>query len=168
MNPTALHPKDALYERVKDFLYEEVALIEDWRLGEWVNLYVPEGHYYLPALDLPDPETASPATSLFIVADDQQQLRARVRRVEDAMRMNGRSHTTHSLTNIRVLDAEDGVVRVRANFVVRRSRKQLLDTYFGVTYYRLVERDGRFRILEKRVCLAAESLSIQGSGSAIL
>ena len=52
--------------RVEDLLFEEAALLDQWKLDEWLALYTEDAHYYVPPTDIPG-ETADPDTALFYV-----------------------------------------------------------------------------------------------------
>jgi p-cumate 2,3-dioxygenase beta subunit len=40
-------------DEAEDFLYREAALLDDWRLDEWLDLYADVCLYIVPATDLP-------------------------------------------------------------------------------------------------------------------
>ncbi|HEX6438276.1 MAG TPA: aromatic-ring-hydroxylating dioxygenase subunit beta, partial [Candidatus Binatia bacterium] len=44
----------ALREMVEEFLYQEAALLDAWRLDEWLALFTADGRYFMPTTDLPD------------------------------------------------------------------------------------------------------------------
>lgn len=54
-------------QQIEDFLYEEAALLDEWRLEEWLQLMTDDASYYIPATDLPDGDHRR---TLFIVSDD--------------------------------------------------------------------------------------------------
>ena len=43
-----------LREQVEDFLFREAALLDDWRLDDWVALFTEDARYVVPTTDLPD------------------------------------------------------------------------------------------------------------------
>lgn len=47
-------PATALREQVEAFLFEEAALLDDWRLDDWVALFTDDGRYVVPTTDLPE------------------------------------------------------------------------------------------------------------------
>ena len=43
-----------LREAVEDFLYQEAALLDEWRLDEWLGLFTVDARYVVPTTDLPE------------------------------------------------------------------------------------------------------------------
>ena len=43
-----------LREQVENFLFKEAALLDEWRLDDWVDLFTEDGRYVVPTTDLPD------------------------------------------------------------------------------------------------------------------
>src|SRR5262249_57022657 len=64
---------------VEDFLYLEAALLDDWKLTEWLAMFVPGARYLVPPAGSND--DVDPATTLFYVADDFHRLTERVKRL---------------------------------------------------------------------------------------
>jgi p-cumate 2,3-dioxygenase beta subunit len=157
-------------ERVEDFLYAEAALLDEWRLDEWLALFDPErGGYYMPTTDHPDGDHN---TDLFLIADDMPKLRSRVEQLLSGLTWaeNPRSRTRHMVSNVRILGRDSEVMTVTANFVVYRMRFQNIDPYIGTYHYKLVPRDNgsSFIILERRVILDLEALRPHGKVSFIV
>lgn len=156
-------------EQVEDFLYAEAALLDEWRLNEWLGLFdQKDGGYYMPTTDHPD---GDPNIDLFLIADDMPKLRSRVEQLLSGLTWaeNPRSRTRHMVSNVRILGCDGDVVSVNANFVVYRMRFQNIDPYIGTYRYKLVPRDkGMFTILERRVILDLEALRPHGKVSFIV
>src|SRR6266545_5144582 len=91
----------AVREMVEDFLYQEAALLDKWRLGEWLDLFTSDGRYLVPTTDLPD---GDPKKDLVFIDDDMVRLRARVERLKSrhGHREYPSSRTRRFITNIRV------------------------------------------------------------------
>ena len=51
----------------EDFLIQEAALLDSWKLMEWADLFTEDGEYLVPATD--DPEGKA-GKSLFLIYDD--------------------------------------------------------------------------------------------------
>ena len=64
---------------LEDFLYLEAALLDEWRMEEWLALFVPGARYLVPPAGSND--DVDPATTLFYVADDYHRLTERVKRL---------------------------------------------------------------------------------------
>src|ERR1039457_1697611 len=86
-------------ETIESFLYNEAALLDSWRLTEWLALFAADGAYLVPSLDLPD---ADPSHSLYLIDDDHVRLTSRVHQLLDrfAYAESPMSRTRHSVTNV--------------------------------------------------------------------
>src|SRR5207247_2190179 len=98
---------------VEDFLYREAALLDAWRLDEWLELLTEDAVDRVPSNDRPD---ADPKQALFTIADDIQRIRARVARLKDphAHAEQPPSRTRRLISNVRIV--ESSPLRVEANF----------------------------------------------------
>jgi p-cumate 2,3-dioxygenase beta subunit len=131
-----------LRAEVEDFLYYEAALLDEWRLDEWVELFTP---------------------------DNLDRIRGRATRLKSrrAHREFPWSRTRRLITNVRVLSVSEDEIEVTANFLVIRIRGDL-NEYVGRYIYRLVHRDGSFGIRLRRAELDLESLRPHGTVSILL
>jgi p-cumate 2,3-dioxygenase beta subunit len=154
-------------QQIEDFLYEEAALLDEWRLEEWLELLTEDAAYYVPSTDTPDGDHHS---TLFVIADDATRIRSRVKQLlgRFAHAEHPHSRTRRLISNVRVRSMEGETIRVTANFAVYRLRMEQLDTYVGRYEYALVWREGRLKIRERRAILDLDSLRPQGKVSIIL
>jgi len=153
---------------IEDFLYREAALLDEWRLDEWLDLLTDDACYYVPPNDRPEGDHRD---TLFIVADDITRLRARVKRLQDP---NAHAEYPHSRTrrmihNVRIMSRDGDIIRVAANFVVYRFRRgDRMREYVGRYDYRIALTGGGLKIAERRAILDSEELGRLGSVSLIL
>ena len=153
---------------VEELLYREAALLDAWRLDEWLALLTEDAGYYVPPNDNPD---ADHRTTLFTIADDHARLVERVRRILDpnCHAEHPRSRTRRLVGNVRISGAEGGEVWAAANFIVHRFRRdQDMRVFVGEYRYKLRREGGMLKIAERRVVLDAEELGGLGSVSFIL
>jgi p-cumate 2,3-dioxygenase subunit beta len=152
---------------VEQFLYAEAALLDEWRLDEWVGLFTEDARYVIPSTDHPETD---PRETLGLVNDDIVRLRGRVERLKSrrAHREFPWSRTRRLVTNVRVMGAEGDDVLVTASFLVYRIRGGQMDPLVGQYQYRLVRVDGALRIRQRRVQLDLEALSPHGTVSIIV
>ena len=61
--------------------------------------------------------------------------------------------TSHNITNVELLEAADGLVKVRFNWVSLSFRYKTTDTYFGASFYTIDTSGESFAITEKKVVL---------------
>ena len=152
---------------VEDLLYDEAALLDEWRLEQWLEMLSDDAVYQVPPTDVPEGDSRN---TLFIVADDIVRIRSRVKQLlgKSAWAENPRSRTRRAISNVRVLGTEGDDILVTANFIVNRMRYENVDTYVGRYNYRLVRHGGAFKIRERRVILDNEALRPHGKISFIL
>jgi p-cumate 2,3-dioxygenase subunit beta len=151
---------------IEDFLYHEAALLDAWRLEEWLALLTEDATYRVPSNDQPQ---SDPKSALFTIADDIRRIRARVARLEDphAHAEFPRSRTRRLISNVRILARSPLVVE--ANFIVYRYRgNEDVRTYVGRYRYTLVSQGGAFRIKAREAILDAMELASLGTVSFIL
>ena len=155
-----------LREEVEDFLYEEAALLDEWRLDEWLGLFTEEARYVVPTTDLPD---GDPRRDLVFIDDDIGRLRARVVRLNDrrAHREYPSSRTRRFISNVRVKQTDGNDLSVSANALVYRFRNGEGDPYVGRYEYKLSRVDGMLKIRYRKAVLDQEALSWHGALSII-
>ena len=135
-------------QKVEDFLYAEAALLDAWRLDDWLLLFDDDAKYEVPCNDAVD---GDPARDLMLIDDNYTRLAARVARLNSrhANREFPHSRTNHQVFNVRV-DPSDDEIAVTASFTVWRFRAGRSSCYVGRYRYRLRRRDGTFTITFKR------------------
>ena len=137
-------------QQVEDFLYAEAALLDAWRLDDWLLLFDEDAKYEVPCNDAVD---GDPARDLMLIDDNYARLRARVARLNTrrAHREYPHSRTNHQIFNVRVADPDvDGAIGATASFTVWRFRGGKTSCYVGHYRYRLRLSDNVFRIALKR------------------
>lgn len=168
MGTVAAQPLETMTRQtIEDFLYQEAALLDEWRLDEWLELLTEDATYEVPSTDAPD---GDPKTTLSIIADDITRIRSRVKQLlgKSAWAENPPSRTRRLISNVRIRGVEGESISVTANFAVYRMRFEHMDTYVGRYEYTLVQRDGRLKIRARKAILDLEALRPHGKVSIIL
>lgn len=149
------------------FLYNEAALLDEWRLDEWLSLMATDAHYRIPPLDLPD---AAPGEALYLIDDDRNRLESRVRQLmgKTAWAETPRSRTRRLITNVRVSAIDGNVFKAMSNFAVWRFQFDNTDVYVGRYEHTFVESTEGLRLQERKVVLDLEALRPHGRISFIL
>jgi p-cumate 2,3-dioxygenase subunit beta len=153
---------------VEDLLYREAALLDEWRLEEWLQLLTADAAYYVPPNDHPE---GDPKTTLFILADDIVRIRERVKRLmsPECHAEYPHSRTRRLISNVRIVSEEGGLVTAAANFVCHRFRRyERVREYVGSYRYVLKRVGNDLKIKERRVVIDAHELGSLGSVSFIL
>ncbi|MFZ5836610.1 MAG: aromatic-ring-hydroxylating dioxygenase subunit beta [Pseudomonadota bacterium] len=152
----------------EDFLYLEAALLDEWRLNEWLALFTDDARYMVPSTDCTDAST--PANSLFYIADDRFRLGERVVRLNKKMAHAEwpRSKTRHTVHNVRIRSVEGNAYAVTCNFVTYRTKNDITNTYIGHHEYKIVVGPDGPKIAEKRSILDLDSIRALGKISIII
>ena len=147
----------------EDFLYHEAALLDAWKLDEWLTLLTDDARYQVPSNDAPD---GDPKSTLFLIADDIARIRGRITRLKDphAHAEFPHSRTRRMISNVRV----EGDT-IHANFTVHRFRRdERVTQYVGRYRYRIRTVDGQPRIALREAILDSHELGSLGAVSFIL
>lgn len=152
---------------VEDLFYREAALLDEWRLEEWLTLLTDDATYQIPPTDVPE---GDPRNTLFIIADNAFRIRSRVKQLlgKSAWSENPHSRTRRIISNVRILGSDGDEILVTANFAVYRMRYESVDTYVGHYDYKLIRIGNALRIRERRAVLDNETLRPHGKISFIL
>src|ERR1700733_1376304 len=132
-------------QEVEDLLYREAALLDEWRLEEWLEMLTDDAIYQVPSTDAPEGHERN---TLYLIADDALRIRSRVKQLlgKSAWAENPHSRTRRMITNVRVVGADGDSILVTANFAVHRMRYESVDTYIGHYDYKLVRSGTELRI----------------------
>ena len=151
----------------EDFLIQEAALLDSWKLMEWADLVTEDGEYLVPATDDPDGKAGK---SLFLIYDDRHRLGERAKRLlkPTAHAESPHSRTRHMISNVVTAEGSNGTIPVTCNFVVFRSRMEVTNIYPGHAEYLLVQEGDGLRIKSKKAVLDVDALRPHGKISIIL
>ena len=156
-----------LEREVEGFIVREAAMLDEWRLDDWLALFTEDARYLVPATDLP---AAEPKETLAIINDDMARLRGRVERLKSrhAHREFPWSRTRRFITNVRIEETIGEEIVVKASFLVYRIRSGQVDPLIGSYVYTLRRLDGALRIAARKAVLDLEALRPHGTLSIIL
>jgi p-cumate 2,3-dioxygenase beta subunit len=153
---------------VEDLLFREAALLDEWRLEEWLTLLTDDAAYLVPPNDSPD---GDPKNTLFTLADDIVRIRERVKRLmsPECHAEYPHSRTRRMIGNVRVVKEEGDLITVAANFICHRFRRyERVREYVGAYRYVLKRAGKGLKIKERRVVIDAHELGSLGTVSFIL
>jgi len=156
-----------LEREVENFIVQEAALLDEWRLDDWLALFTEDARYTVPSTDMP---TADPKEALGIINDDIARLRGRVERLKSrhAHREFPWSRTRRFITNMRIKEIINEEISVNASFLVYRIRSGQVDPLIGSYIYTLRRVDGSLKIAARKAVLDLEALRPHGTLSIIL
>ena len=156
-----------LEREVENFIVREAALLDEWRLDDWLALFTADARYMVPATDMPN---ADPKKTLALINDDMARLRGRVERLKSrhAHREFPWSRTRRFITNVTIKDIIGKEIVVNASFLVYRIRSGQVDPLIGSYVYTLRRVDGAFKIAARKAVLDLEALRPHGTLSIVL
>ena len=160
-------PSADLEREVERFITDEAALLDEWRLPEWVALFTDDGRYWVPATDLPEGRRGE---TLGLIDDDIVRLRSRVDRLlsRHAHREFPWSRTRRLVTNVRVTGVSNDEIEASASFLVYRFRSGHADPYIGHYKYVFRRTDAGLKIRSRAAILDLEALDPHATVSFIL
>jgi p-cumate 2,3-dioxygenase beta subunit len=154
-------------QQVEDFLFQEAALLDEWRLDEWLALFETDATYEVPTTDRPNED---PHRSQYYVWDDYELLTARVNRLKSkhAHAENPHSRTRRLVTNVRLGEMSASSLEVRAAFLIYKIRDGNVDQFVGRYEHTLAANGEGLRFRKRRAVLELEVLRPGGRLSFIL
>ena len=144
----------------EDFLIHEARLLDDARFDEWLTLFTPEAHYWVPS----EPNQKSPLDTVSLMYDDRRLLETRVRRLSSPKiySQEPRSRTSRIVTNVTIESAANGVTKVRSKFVLVEYRREEQRLFAGTYLHDLVLIDDAIRIAFKKIDLVNADAPMDG------
>ncbi len=136
-----------------DFIYAEARMLDEGRYDEWIDLWLPDGHYWMPL----DYKQEDPLHVTSLLYEDIFMLKLRVERLNGArtfsQKPKSRGHHVIQRPFVDEMDDEAGryVTNTSMHYVETRLDEQQLLALTAIHELKLV--DGRLRIANKRVDL---------------
>ncbi len=160
-------PDPSLRSQVEDFLYQDAALLDEWRLDDWLALFTADCSYVVPTTDLPE---GDPTRHAVFIDDNYERLVGRVTRLKSrhAHREYPYSRTRRLVANVRITRESPEEVDVQASFVIYRVRSGDMAPYVGHYELTLARSEGGFKFRKRRAVLDMETLQEHGAVSIIL
>jgi 3-phenylpropionate/cinnamic acid dioxygenase small subunit len=136
---------------VEAFLYAEARLQDEHRYDEWEALWEDDAVYWVPA----GGDDLDPTLHVSYIYDNRRRISSRIRQLKTGTRhaQAPKSRLRRLISNIEIEPNDDGLVHVRANFLLIESRFGTSYTWAGAVRYRLRECAGALRLVEKKVLL---------------
>jgi 3-phenylpropionate/cinnamic acid dioxygenase small subunit len=138
---------------VEQFLYRQAEILDERRWDDWLGLFTPDGHYWMPA----DPSHTSGEGVPSIFYEDQYMMRVRAGRLEHprAWSQSPRNRTNHVVSNVIIEneEPETGALSVRAKFIMVEFRLDEQRYFTGTYRHHLVPTPAGLRIRLQRVDL---------------
>ncbi|MGE0810214.1 MAG: aromatic-ring-hydroxylating dioxygenase subunit beta [Immundisolibacter sp.] len=139
-----------LRARVEAFLIHETALLDERRYPEWIDLFTPDGVYWVPA----NRDDTDPKTHVSLIYDNVARLKERLVRADSGMfwAQDPPTRATRVIGNLGV--APDGAdLLATCKLVLVTQRRGQSQTLSGTCAYQLAPTGDDFRIRRKTVLL---------------
>ncbi len=135
----------------EDFLIHEARLLDEARYDEWLALFTPEAHYWVPS----EPNQQSATDTISLMYDDRRLLETRVRRLASPRiySQEPRSRTSRIVTNVTIEGGDGNTTEVRSKFMIVEYRREEQRIFAGTYRHTLVSTGGDIRIAFKRIDL---------------
>lgn len=144
------------------FLWTEADMLDHAEYGPWLELWEPDGLYIVPI----DPATEDFANTLNYAHDDADMRSKRVARLTggESVSTQPLARTVRSVSRIRILREEAGVVTLRAAQDLRDFRKDVFHQHTADVTWELARHGDSWRIRRKVVRLinSVDTLSTMG------
>ena len=139
-----------LQHDVEQFLYSQADLLDSRKWQDWIDLFTPDGVYWMPADPAHQHWDGMPA----IFAEDKNLMTVRMKRVmhPDAWSQRPLWGTNHLVSNV-VIDkvAKNGDVTARSRFHMLELRRDDVRHFAGQYTHQLKKTKGGYRIKLQRV-----------------
>lgn len=136
-------------DAVIDFIYDEARMLDEGRYDEWLALWLPDGHYWMPL----DYKQTDPDLVTSLLYEDQFMLKLRVERLNGArtfsQKPKSRCHHVIQRPFVDELESDRAVANTSMHYVETRLDDQFLLAITARHDLALV--DGQIRIANKRV-----------------
>lgn len=138
-------------EDLIDFIYNEARMLDEGRFSDWLDLWLPDGHYWMPL----DYQQEDPIHVTSLMYEDMFMLKLRVERLNGARTFSQKPKSRcHHVLQRPFVDEMDGDRFVTTTFMhyveTRLDEQQLLAC---TARHELALVDGVLRIANKRVDL---------------
>jgi 3-phenylpropionate/cinnamic acid dioxygenase small subunit len=140
-----------LLKEVEQFIYREARLQDELAYDEWEALWTDDAIYWVPA----NGDDIDPTTQVSILFDNRSRIATRIKQLNTGKRhsQNPPSRLRRIISNIELLDPDDGDVQAGANFLIYESRERGVTLWAGRSEYRLRRTDDGFKLAYKKVLL---------------
>ena len=137
------------HHEVEQFLYRQSELLDTKQWKKWIDLFTPDGIYWMP----PDASYKTWDGQPAIFAEDKNLMTVRMNRVlhPDAWSQRPLWETNHVVSNVVIEKSSSKGVTVRSRFHMMELRRDDVRHFAGSYRHELVKTKGGYRIKLQRV-----------------
>lgn len=146
--PGKAHGHDTQH-KVEQFLYRQAEILDGKRWQDWIDLFTPDGIYWMP----PEPSHTTWDGMPAIFAEDRNLMTVRMKRVlhPDAWSQRPLWETNHVVSNVIVEKETADEIHVRSRFHMMELRRDDVRHFAGSYRHQLRKTKEGFRIKLQRV-----------------
>lgn len=147
------------YETVCAFLYREARYLDERDWDNWLALYAPDVTFWVPSWDDDGKLTTDPQSEISLMWYGRRAgLEDRVFRIrtDRSSATIPDTRTSHHLSNIEIVEQDDGMCKVRFNWHTMSVRYNQTDHYCGTSFYTLDTSGNTPLIQNKKVVLKTD------------
>jgi len=139
----------AAHHAVEQFLYRQAELLDSKRWQDWIDLFTPDGIYWMP----PEPSHTTWDGMPAIFAEDRNLMTVRMKRVlhPDAWSQRPLWETNHVVSNVMIEKETADEIHVRSRFHMMELRRDDVRHFAGAYRHQLKKTKEGFRIKLQRV-----------------
>ena len=140
--------------RAIDLIHREAALLDQKKWSEWLELYVPDATFWIPAWDDEATLTNDPRTEISLMYyENRAGLEDRVWRIKSGMSAASLPlpRTCHLVTGTRIESETEGVLTLGSSFAVHSYKAQKTQTFYGSYEHELRREGGELKIQRKKI-----------------
>lgn len=136
-----------------DLIYREAELLDTMQWQAWLDLFHPEGRYWMPL----EWQQQDPVLQPSLMYEDLLLLKVRIERLAGertfSQKPKSRCHHLLQAPQIVACDAAAGVFKARTSYIYTETRGDLLERYSGWASHDLVQVGDALKIRLKRLDL---------------
>lgn len=138
-------------DEIIDFIYAEARMLDEGRFDEWLALWLPDGHYWMPL----DYKQKDPVSATSLLYEDHFMLRLRVERLNGertfSQKPKSRCHHVIQRPFIDLYDPENGQFQTNTSMHYVETRLDEQQLLALTATHELRDVDGDLRIANKKV-----------------
>jgi 3-phenylpropionate/cinnamic acid dioxygenase small subunit len=140
---------------VQQFLYREARLMDEHRYDDWLALWTPEAHYWLPCKD----EDGGLDSKIALVNEDIAGLQDRIKRLKSGAHyaQDPKSRMSRIVSNVEIVGEDGEAVTVASVFNLTTVRRGKVEVVAGRALHRLKPVDGDLRMASKKIYLVGNN-----------
>jgi benzoate/toluate 1,2-dioxygenase beta subunit len=144
-------------EDARQFLYREARYLDDRDWDAWLSLYADDVEFWMPSWDDDDTLTEDPQTEISLIwyghKGGLEDRVFRIRTDRSSATSLPEPRTSHTISNVEILEQTAGLTQLRFNWVTYSFRYKTTDTYFGASFYTIDTSGAAPLIRRKKVVL---------------